>query len=52
MFFKDKKIVITGGAGMIGTHYIKELLNRGAKVRNQNLFNVFPELINLKKKEV
>jgi len=33
MFFKDKKIVVTGGGGMIGTHYIKELLNRGAKVR-------------------
>ena len=31
--FKDKKIVVTGGGGMIGTHYIKELLNRGTKIR-------------------
>ena len=31
--FKDKKIVVTGGSGMIGTHYIKELLNSGAKIR-------------------
>jgi len=33
MMFKDKKIVVTGGGGMIGTHYIKELLNRGTKIR-------------------
>ena len=32
-FFKDKKVVVTGGSGMIGTHYIQELLNRGARVR-------------------
>ena len=29
-----------------------ENMKRLDKVRNQNLFNVFPELINLKKKEV
>jgi|TARA_R110000824_G_scaffold254941_4_gene443924 GDP-L-fucose synthase len=33
MYFRDKKVVVTGGGGMIGTHYIKELLNRGAKIR-------------------
>jgi nucleoside-diphosphate-sugar epimerase len=33
MFYKNKKIVVTGGSGMIGTHYIKELLNRGALIR-------------------
>jgi len=32
-FFKDKKVVVTGGSGFIGTHYILELLKRGAKVR-------------------
>jgi len=32
-FFKDKKVVVTGGSGFIGTHYILELLERGAKVK-------------------
>jgi GDP-L-fucose synthase len=32
-FLKDKKIVVTGGSGFIGTHFLKELLNRGARVR-------------------
>ena len=31
--FKDKLVVVTGGSGFIGTHYIQELLSRGAKVR-------------------
>ena len=30
--FKDKKVVVTGGSGFIATHYIKELLSRGAQV--------------------
>ena len=30
--FKDKKVVVTGGSGFIGTHYIEELLSRGAQV--------------------
>jgi GDP-L-fucose synthase len=33
VYFKDKKVVVTGGSGMIGTHYIRELLNRGAKIK-------------------
>ena len=32
MFYKDKKIVVTGGSGFVGTHFIQELLNRGASV--------------------
>lgn len=32
-FFKGKKVVVTGGSGFIGTHFLKELVNRGAKVR-------------------
>ncbi len=31
-FWKDKKVVVTGGSGFIGTHYLIELVNRGAKV--------------------
>jgi GDP-L-fucose synthase len=31
-FFKDKKVVVTGGSGFIGTHFLKELVNRGANV--------------------
>jgi len=30
--FKDKKVVVTGGSGFIATHYIEELLSRGARV--------------------
>jgi len=33
MFYKDQKVVVTGGSGFIGTHFITELLNRGAKVK-------------------
>ena len=33
MFFKDKKIVVAGGSGMVGSHLVKELLERGSKVR-------------------
>lgn len=32
-FYKGKKVVITGGSGFIGSHYLIELLNRGAIVR-------------------
>ena len=31
--FKDKKVVVTGGSGFIGTHFINELLDRGAQVK-------------------
>ena len=31
--FKNKKVVVTGGSGFIGTHFINELLDRGAKVK-------------------
>jgi len=31
--FKDKKVVVTGGSGFIGTHFIEELLDRGALVK-------------------
>lgn len=33
MFYKDKKVLVAGGTGLIGTHLIQELLNRGALVR-------------------
>jgi len=32
-FFKDKLVVVTGGSGFIGTHYLKALVEKGAKVR-------------------
>ena len=31
--YKYKKVVVTGGSGFVGTHFIQELLNRGANVR-------------------
>jgi GDP-L-fucose synthase len=32
-FYKGKKVVVTGGSGFIGTHYLTELLERGAIVK-------------------
>lgn len=32
-FLKDKKVVVTGGSGFIGTHFLMELIKRGARVR-------------------
>lgn len=33
MFYQDKKVLVAGGGGLIGSHTIQELLDRGAKVR-------------------
>jgi len=32
-FFKGKKVVVTGGSGFIGSHFLNELVRRGAVVR-------------------
>jgi len=32
-FFKGKKVVVTGGSGFIGSHFLNELVSRGAKVK-------------------
>ena len=32
-FYTAKKVVVTGGSGFIGTHYLTELLKRGALVK-------------------
>ncbi len=32
MFYKDKKVVVTGGAGFIGSHLIEALVELGARV--------------------
>lgn len=32
-FYKNKKVVVTGGSGMIGTHMIHQLLDEGAIVK-------------------
>ena len=37
--FKDAKVVVTGGSGFIGTHFINELLSRGANVRTHTHVN-------------
>ena len=33
MFYRDKKVLVTGGAGFVGTHFVEELLRQGARVR-------------------
>tara|TARA_Y100001963_G_C6739732_1_gene428324 strand:+ start:173 stop:1138 length:966 start_codon:yes stop_codon:yes gene_type:complete len=33
MFYKGKKVVVAGGSGFVGSHYLLELLDRGADVR-------------------
>jgi GDP-L-fucose synthase len=33
MFYKDKKVLVTGGTGFVGTNFVQELVRRGAKVR-------------------
>jgi GDP-L-fucose synthase len=33
MFYRNKKVLVTGGSGFVGTHFVKALINQGARVR-------------------
>ena len=33
MFYDGKKVLVTGGTGFVGTHFVEALLDKGAKVR-------------------
>ena len=33
MFYQNKKVLITGGTGFVGSHFVKALLDEGARIR-------------------
>ena len=33
MFYKDKRVLVTGGTGFVGTAFVEELVKQGARVR-------------------
>lgn len=41
MLLKDKKVLVTGSDGFIGSHLVEELVNEGAKVRAFVFYNSF-----------
>lgn len=33
MFYRDKKVLVTGGTGFVGTNFLEELVRQGARIR-------------------
>lgn len=53
MNLKNKKILVTGGAGFIGSHIVESLLNKGAKITvYDNFSSGFIENLDKNKKEI
>ena len=51
--YKNKKILVTGGAGFIGSHFVKRMVNLGANVTVTVKYNSiidYPRLISVKDK--
>ena len=41
MFYQDKVVLVTGGSGFVGTHFVQELLKVGAKVVKHSRYVIF-----------
>ena len=53
--YKNKKILVTGGSGFIGSHFVKKLIDLGAKVTVTVKYNSvidYPRLISVKNKNI
>jgi FlaA1/EpsC-like NDP-sugar epimerase len=49
-FFEGKRVVVTGGSGFIGTHFLLELVEKGAIVithTHKSLLQIFDERIQI-----